>query len=192
MTDPSTADTPTDDGAARTDDSGNQSVESGNQSVDSGNRLEFADAVELETTKAHLWETISDPETLTACVPGADSIERLDERTYTLEITRGISHVSVSLSGEAEFVEMNPPDFIVTRGTAFDSKTGTDFEVLAAMELEEAGVGEEGDGVSLAYQAEVTFSGGAAVMKKSLLRPIVKRDVNTYFENVRARVEDGN
>ena len=154
------------------------------------NRLEFTDAVELATTKDHLWKTISDPETLTAFVPCAHSIERLDERTYSLGITRGICHVSVSLSGEAEFVEMNPPDFIVTRGTAFDSKTGTDFEVLAAMELEEAGDGGEGDAVSLAYQAEVTFSGGAAVMKKSLLRPIVKRDVNSYFENVRARVED--
>jgi len=184
MTDRSTAETPADDAGPRTDDSGGKSD-------DAGNRLEFADAVELETTKDHLWETISDPETLTACVPGAESIERLDERTYSLEITRGISHVSVSLSGQAEFVELNPPDFIVTRGTAFDSKTGTDFEVLAAMELEAAGDGDEETAVSLAYQAEVTFSGGAAVMKKSLLRPIVKRDVNTYFENVRERVEDG-
>lgn len=150
-----------------------------------GNRLEFTGAVEIETTKDHLWETISDPETLTTCVPGAESIERIDERTYTLDITRGISHVSVSLSGEAEFVEMNPPDFIVTRGSAFDSKTGTDFDVLAAMELDSTG-----DGVELVYQAEVSYSGGAAVMKTSLLRPIVKRDVNTYFENVRGVVEE--
>jgi len=148
-------------------------------------RLEFTDTVEIETDKDHLWSVISDPETLTECVPGAESIERESERKYTLDITRGISHITVSLSGEAEFVEMNPPDYIVTKGHAFDSKTGSDFEVLAAMEMNETG----DDAVELTYQAEVSFTGGVASMSNNILRPVINRDVDTYFANVKSVVE---
>jgi carbon monoxide dehydrogenase subunit G len=148
------------------------------------NELEFSDAVRIDAGREELWETISDPDTLTKCVPGAESIERVSERKYTVEITRGVSHLTVSLSGEAEFVEMNPPDYVVTRATAFDSKTGSDFDILAAMEIQEA----DGD-AQLVYTAEVTYSGGVANISKRVLRPIVKRDINTYFQNVRDEVE---
>lgn len=147
--------------------------------------LEFEDTVELETTKDALWETISDPEVLTMCVPGAESIDRVSERKYTVDITRGVSKLTLSLTGEAEFVEMSPPDYIVTVADAFDSKTGSQFEVLAAMEMSNSE-----DGVALTYRAEVTYSGGAAGLSKKLLRPIVERDVNAYFQNIKDRVEN--
>ena len=49
---------------------------------------------------------------------------------------------------------------------------------------------EHDDAVDLSYKAEVTYSGGAAGISKRIIRPIVQRDVNTYFDNVRERVED--
>jgi carbon monoxide dehydrogenase subunit G len=152
---------------------------------ESSKRLEFADTVELATTKEELWSLISDPETLTECVPGAESIERVSEREYELDITRGVASMSLSLTGEAEFVEMNPPDYIVTTGHAFGAKTGSEFDILAAMEMEEL----DAETVQLTYQAEVEYSGGVASIPKRVLTPIVKRDVDTYFENVRTLVE---
>jgi carbon monoxide dehydrogenase subunit G len=149
-------------------------------------RLEFSDTVHIETTPEDLWATISDPATLTECVPGAESIERVTDRRYTVEITRGLSHLTVSLSGEAEFVEMNPPDSVVTSANAFDSKTGSDFDILAAMEIQAT---DEGT-AQLAYTAEVDISGGGATMSNRVLRPIVRRDIGTYFENVKTNVED--
>ena len=156
------------------------------ESDDQGSEcLEFSDAVSIETTRADLWATISDPEVLTECVPGAESIDRVSERTYTVDITRGVSHLTVSLSGEAEFVEMNPPESVVTSATAFDSKTGSDFDILAGMEITPVDDGT----AELAYSAEVSISGGVGTMSSRLLRPIVNRDITTYFENIKAEVE---
>jgi|GEM_PF-842330 len=149
-------------------------------------RLDFSDTVRVETTPDALWETISDPATLTECVPGAESIERVSERKYTVDITRGVSHLTVSLDGEAEFVEMNPPDSVVTSARAFDSKTGSDFDILAAMEIQST----DDSAAELAYTAEVTISGGVATMSNRVLRPIVSRDIDTYFANVKDAVED--
>ncbi|WP_135364292.1 CoxG family protein [Halosimplex halophilum] len=154
--------------------------------VDDGvERLEFADAVYIDAEPEALWACLSDPETLTECVPGADAIERLSERRYSVEITRGVSRLTVSLSGEAEFVEMDPPDHVVTSASAFDSTTGSEFDVLAAMEI------QDGDrhASKLAYRAEVTYSGGAATLNPSVLRPIVERDIDTYFANLTAAIE---
>ena len=147
--------------------------------------LTFSDVVAIETSPEELWETISNPSTLTECVPGAESIERVSERKYTVEITRGVSHLTVSLSGEAEFVEMNPPDSVVTSATAFDSKTGSDFDILAGMEITPVDDGT----AELAYSAEVSISGGVGTMSSRLLRPIVNRDISTYFDNIKTEVE---
>ncbi|MFC7228670.1 SRPBCC domain-containing protein [Salinirubellus salinus] len=113
--------------------------------------MSFADTVRLDTDRHQLWAAITDPETLATCIPGAESVERVSDREYTCEITRSVGRVAVSLRGEAQLVEVHPPDYVVTRGSAFDSKTGSDLEVLAAMELQEADDGR----VALSYSAEV-------------------------------------
>ena len=33
-----------------------------------------------------LWDTLLDPETLRSCIPGAEKIDRLDEKTYDTNI----------------------------------------------------------------------------------------------------------
>lgn len=155
------------------------------RTVEDGKRMEFTDVVEIRATKDDLWAFISDPETLTECVPGAERIDRVSPDRYTLDITRGVSHLTVSLSGEVEFVERNEPDWIVASGFAHDTKTGSDFDILAAMELSEL----DEETVELTYSAEVAFSGGVSSLGTGLLRPIVKRDVDTYFENIRNGIE---
>lgn len=154
---------------------------------DGATSLQFEDTVVVPGTKEHLWSVISDPEVLAQCVPGADHIERLSKRQYTVDITRGISHLTISLSGEVNLVEMQEPDWVVASGTAHDPKTHSDFEMLAAMEME--AVDEET--VQLVYSADVTFTGGVASLPNRMLRPILKSDIDTYFENVRQAVETG-
>ncbi|MFB6094101.1 MAG: CoxG family protein [Halanaeroarchaeum sp.] len=161
-------------------------VEQDTSEMDDGEHLEFSDTVEIETGKDDLWATISDPEALTKLVPGAEEVERLSKRKYSVTITLGVSHLTVSMDGEAEFVEMNEPDWIVVNGSAHDTKTGSDFDVLAAMEMEETAPGE----TALTYQAEIDYTGGVASLGTTLLRPVVNRKVDTYFQNVKDEVED--
>ncbi|MEF8825215.1 MAG: SRPBCC domain-containing protein [Halapricum sp.] len=147
-------------------------------------RLEFSDTVTIETTKDDLWGYISQAENLADCIPGAESVERLSERHYTCEITRGISRVTVSLDGEFELVEMNEPDWIVMEGNGFDSTTGSDFDVLAAMEMN-----EHDEGTDLAYSAELYYTGGVARLGARLLSRVIRSDIETYFENIKDDVE---
>lgn len=147
--------------------------------------LQFEDTVVVPGTKERLWSVISDPEILAECVPGADDVERVSKRKYTCQVTRGISHLTISLAGEVDLVEMHEPDWVVASGTAYDPKTHSDFEVVAALEMES--IDEEL--VQLVYSAEVSYTGGVASLPARMLRPIFKADIDTYFENVRQAVE---
>lgn len=152
---------------------------------DDRSSLEFADTVSVETDKHTLWEFISDAENLAEVVPGAQSVTRHSERRYSLEIERGIGHVSVALDGEFELAEMDEPDWIIAEGEAFDSTTGSTFDVLAAMEMEQNGA----EVVDLSYSAELFYTGGVASLGARLLRKFIESDVDRYFENVKERVE---
>ncbi len=152
---------------------------------DDRSKLEFTDTVRTETDKQTLWAFISDAQNLADVVPGAQSVTRHSERRYSVQIERGISHVSVSLDGEFELVEMDEPDWIIAEGEAFDSTTGSTFDVLAAMEMAET----EDGAVNLAYSAQLFYTGGVASLGARLLRRVIESDVNRYFENVKNRVE---
>ncbi|MFW5922141.1 MAG: CoxG family protein [Halodesulfurarchaeum sp.] len=146
--------------------------------------LEFTDTVSIDTDKETLWNFISDAQNLADVVPGAKSVTKHSERRYTLEIERGIGHVSVSLDGEFELVEMNEPEYIIAEGEAFDSTTGSTFEVLAAMEMK-----ERDGGVDLSYTAQLFYTGGVASLGARLLKKFIEGDVDRYFDNVKSRVE---
>lgn len=146
--------------------------------------LTFEDTVSIDATKRDLWNALSDPGVLAACIPGAESVERLSERRYSVDVRRGISRLTLSLSGEVELVEMREPDWVIAEGTAYDSKTHTEFDGIAAIELSQL----DDRTVALDYEAHLTFTGGTASLSTKILRPVVEADVDRYFENVRTHV----
>ncbi|MFB6110233.1 MAG: CoxG family protein [Halodesulfurarchaeum sp.] len=149
--------------------------------------LKFESVVEIEGEKDDLWAFISDPENLVECIPGAENVERVSEREYSLLIEQTIGYFTVTLDGEAELVEMNEPDWIVADGSAYDRGTGSTFDVVAAMEMSAK---DEADGtIALAYNADVTVTGGIATYAAQWIRRIFSSRVDDYFENIKAEFE---
>ncbi|WP_418281706.1 CoxG family protein [Halorubrum sp. DTA98] len=150
-----------------------------------GTELEFTGTERIATTKAELWRNVSDPAVLATCIPGAESVERVSDREYEVEITRGITRLTISISGNIELVEMNEPNWILAEGTAYDSRTASEFGGTAAMELTET----DDDVIELSYEAYLTFTGGTGSLTPGILRRVVESDVDRYFGNVKTTVE---
>lgn len=153
--------------------------------ADGTTELAFEDSFTLAGTKDGIWSSISDPEVLAHCVPGAEEVEQISRRKYTVEIVRGISHLTIELSGDIELVEMNEPEWIVADGNAYDPRTHSDIEGMAAMEMTELDGGE----VRIDYKATVNFTGGVTSIPTRMIKQFVRSDVDAYFENVRSTVE---
>ena len=141
--------------------------------------LEFTDTVELDTTKEELWETISDPEVLTECVPGAESIERVSERRYEGVIQQSVAGITVSLSGEVEIETLERPERLTFSAAGSDSRTNARMDADVAVDLADAG-GE----TEMTYAVDIQFTGKLATLGSRILRRQIKSNVETYFENL--------
>jgi carbon monoxide dehydrogenase subunit G len=148
--------------------------------------MEFEGEVSIEGTETEIWDLISDPEALMTCVPGAEEIERLDERTYTGTVVRGIAGISVSMNGEVHLNELNPPNNMVAEVSGEDNRTGSRMDAQAEMTL----VTEAADTTTIDYHIDMEFSGKLASIGSRILGRKIKSDINTYFDNVREQVEN--
>ncbi|MBM3302354.1 MAG: carbon monoxide dehydrogenase, partial [Deltaproteobacteria bacterium] len=44
-----------------------------------------------------LWESLLDPVTLASCIPGAEKVERIDEKTYDAVVKQKVGPIKVKL-----------------------------------------------------------------------------------------------
>lgn len=147
--------------------------------------MQFDGTVAVDTDQETVWETISDPEALVMCVPGAEKVERISETHYEGTIKRGIAGVSVELNGEVEMNELTPPDRMVADVKGKDELTGSIMTADARMDIT-----EDGEGTELSYNMDVEFTGKLATLGSRIMKRKIKSDMSTFFDNLRESAEE--
>lgn len=146
--------------------------------------MQFDGEVTIGADQETVWETISDPETLVICVPGAEEVEQITETHYTGRIKRGIAGVNIELNGEVEMKELIEPDRMAADVSGQDELTGSMMTADAQMTLE--GNGDETD---LSYTIDVEFTGKLATLGSRIMKRRIKKDMNTFFDNISEHAE---
>lgn len=147
--------------------------------------MEFEGEIEIAADKQRLWDAASDPEVLMTCVPGAREITQVSETKYTGVIERGVAGITLSLSGEAEMTELDPPDRLVAMASGEDSNTNSRMDAEVEMVLSKAGSG----GSSLYYAVDLDFTGRLASLGSRIVKRKISSDISTFFDNLQAHVE---
>lgn len=147
--------------------------------------MEFEGEVSIGADSERVWEMTSDPEVLMSCVPGAREIEKVSETKYEGTIERGVAGVSISLTGEAEIVELDPPGRIVANASGQDVKTNSRMEATAEMEI-----AAESDSSTLHYHIDLDFTGRLASLGSRIVKRQINSDINTFFDNLKELAED--
>lgn len=148
--------------------------------------MEFEDEVTISTTTEHLWELVSDPEVLVTCVPGAKEVEKISETKYVGVVERGLAGITVSLDGEVEMTELNPPESLEATVTGEDTRTNSRMDAYAEMGMTETGDRES----TLHYHIDLDFTGRLASMGARIVKRKINSDIGTFFENIKDRAEE--
>lgn len=146
--------------------------------------MEFEGEITINADKERIWELISDPELLVQCVPGAKEVNRVSEDKYTGVIERGLAGVSISLDGEVEMTELNPPDNIVAEASGQDTRTNSRMDATAEMTITETD-----EGSTLSYYIDMDFTGRLATLGSRIVKRKINSDINTYFDNLQQMAE---
>ena len=118
-----------------------------------------------------LWDTLLDPETLSSCIPGAEKIERLDEKTYDCVIKQKVGPISVRFKFINTLVKLDPPNHVEMEGEGEDISKAGRFTQKTIIDLKKI----EGNEVEISYRCNANIVGKLAMFGDRILKAKAKK-----------------
>jgi len=127
-----------------------------------------------------VWDFLLAPGTLASCIPGAEKMEAIDDKTWEGTVKQRVGPISVKLSFTQSLEDIDPPKHLkaVGRGSAAGG-AGT-FSQETIVDLKETGGGE----VEVAYSSNVSMVGRLATFGERIMRAKVNKVGEEFINNL--------
>ena len=145
----------------------------------------FEGKIKVKAPVQKLWDTLLEAETLRECIPGAEKIERLDEKTYDCVIKQKVGPISVRFKFKNELVNLTPPTHMEMQGKGEDIGKAGHFTQRTAIDLKEM----EGGEVEIAYSCNATVVGKLAMFGDRIMRAKAKKVEAEFSSALQKRLQ---
>jgi carbon monoxide dehydrogenase subunit G len=125
----------------------------------------------LKAPVQKIWDTLLEPETLLSCIPGAEKIERIDEKTYDCVVKQKVGPISVKFKFKSTITKMKPPHHIEVEGEGEDIAKAGHFVQKSVVDLQEISPNE----VEVSYKTDATIVGKLAMFGDRMMRAKAKK-----------------
>ena len=134
-----------------------------------------------------VWAALNDPEVLRECIPGCQTLDKVDDTHLTATVQVKMGPVKASFDGEVELQDLDPPQSYTIRG---EGKGGVAGHASggANVRLREAEGGTETD---LAYEVDAKVGGKIAQLGSRLVDSTARKLAGQFFGNLREHFEKG-
>jgi carbon monoxide dehydrogenase subunit G len=134
------------------------------------------------------WQALNDTEVLKECVPGCESLEKVNETQYQLTMLTKIGPVSARFKGLMTLEDIDAP-----RGytMVFEGQGGVAgfAKGRASVALAPA---PENNGTVLSYSVKATVGGKIAQLGARLIDGVARKLANDFFKCFNTRMSQGN
>jgi len=132
-----------------------------------------------------VWDFLLEPGTLASCIPGAEKMEAVDDKTWEGTVKQKVGPISVKLNFTQTLTEVDPPKHIkaVGRGSAVGG-AGT-FSQETIVDLKEIAGGE----VEVAYSSKVSMVGRLATFGERIMRAKVNKIGEEFTRNLQEKLK---
>lgn len=130
-----------------------------------------------------LWDTLLDPETLLSCIPGAEKIERIDEKTFDCVVKQKVGPISVKFKFKSVLSKVEPPTHIEVNGEGEDIGKAGHFVQKSVVDLRETPGGE----VEVSYRTDATIVGKLAMFGDRIMRAKAKKVEEEFTKALQER-----
>jgi len=118
-----------------------------------------------------IWDTLLEPGTLLSCIPGAEKIERIDEKTYDCVVKQKVGPISVKFKFKSIITKMERPTHIEIEGEGEDIAKAGHFVQKSIVDLEEVSPSE----VEVSYKTDVHIVGKLAMFGDRIMKAKAKK-----------------
>jgi carbon monoxide dehydrogenase subunit G len=131
-----------------------------------------------------LWDVLLEPETIMTCLPGAEKVERIDEKTYDCVVKQRVGPIKVSLKFRNFLTVMNAPTHMEIEGEGEDMTKLGHFKQKTTMDLKELPSGE----VEVSYQTDTVIVGKLAMFGDRIMRAKAKDTEKEFTKNLQKKL----
>jgi hypothetical protein len=142
--------------------------------------------VTLKAPIQKIWDTLLEPETLLSCIPGAEKIERIDEKTYDCVVKQKVGPISVKFKFKSIITKMESPTHIEVEGEGEDIAKAGHFVQKSIVNLREISPSE----VELSYRTDATIVGKLAMFGDRMIRAKAKKVEEEFTEALQERLKN--
>jgi uncharacterized protein len=132
-----------------------------------------------------VWDFLLDPERVAPCMPGCESVEVEDARTYKVRLTVKVGFLSTTQNLRVELVESDRPHHLVSLARGEDRKLASQVEVRNTLDLAPAAPGA----TLVRYRSEVRVLGRLGSVGDAVMKVKAKQLAGDFASNVRAAIE---
>lgn len=147
--------------------------------------MEQTGTYEIPAPRTVVWAALNDPEILGECIPGCESVERVDEERFTAKVKAKIGPVSASFQGEIELDELNPPESYTLKGGAKGGAAGFG-KGEARVRLEAV----DASNTRLIYELKASVGGKLAQIGSRLVDGAARKMAEEFFSAFSRRVSE--
>ena len=136
----------------------------------------------LPASQQVTWNALNDPEVLKACVPGCESIDRISDTEYVVQMTARVGPVSAKFKGRMTLSNIVAPD---SYSIAFEGQGGVAGFAKGSADVSLSAAGHD---TRLAYKVKANVGGKLAQIGSRLVDAAAKKVANDFFKNFNQKV----
>lgn len=131
-----------------------------------------------------VWDFLFEPGTLASCLPGAEKVDIIDDKTYECIVKQSVGPISVRFKFRVALTEVDPPKYVKAVGRGQDiGKMGT-FTSDVIVNLSEISK----DDVEVSYQTNVNIVGRLATFGERIMRAKAKTVGEEFTRNLQEKL----
>ena len=129
----------------------------------------------IAASQADTWAALNDPEILKACIPGCESIDRVTDSEYTVQMTARVGPVAAKFKGKLTLSDLKPPQ---SYSIAFEGQGGVAGFGKGGAQVQLA---PEGEATRLSYQVKASVGGKLAQIGSRLVDAAARKLAYDFF-----------
>jgi len=137
----------------------------------------------IPASQQDTWRALQDPDVIKECVPGCDSIARVNDNEYQVQMTARVGPVSAKFRGRLSLFDMKPPH---SYSLAFEGQGGAAGFAKGAAQVK---LSPKEDQTVLAYDVKANVGGKLAQIGSRLVDAAAKKVADEFFGNFTKRMQ---
>ncbi len=122
--------------------------------------------ITVRATIQKVWDVLFNPEILLACIPGAETVEQIDEKTYNCTIKQKVGPISIKFKIKNTITKVVQPTYIEFYGEGQDITRINHIDMKSVVELRESSDGQ----VEICYNVNINLTGKVVMFGDRILR----------------------